>query len=723
MSTPSEFDEFSPTSRVETPPNILGNVNSSILNSSIGLARTSSERDKEATPPNKRMKISEPEEERPLSTSRTHYSTNIHTTERYHNNQTLESKRRHRSELNSKISTLKTKIQEEELQNYQFSQKLMQLRKQLAMTKDQIAELGDCEEMSLKSLKTKYEIQTKELKLKHEHKLNALKEETSTKAKEIIDENNSKFVIQRMELVSVKEDLIKQIKLQQQELRSKLIKLKEDHSKTLNQRKLAVEESIEQLKNEIKQIDEETNVKLNVDIISEQEKLKSLTTENTRLDSIYKQLQVKHSNKESEITLLLDTIESKQKTIQTMKLSFEVKSQEVKNYLQQTEEIHARLALEEPKRRLLHNKLQEIKGNIRVYCRVRPSSTDEKLASLDIPDGELNDVAKQELVISKEDQDHTGTYSNSYGLVNNPSNANCYKFSFDKIFPSDSSNENIFEELSQLIQSSLDGFNVCVFAYGQTGSGKTYTMSNPGNGMIPLSLNKIFEDITELESKGWKYSVEGQVIEIYNENIVDLLATNTGAAKHEIKHDDNECKTTITNTTTISIESQSQAESILERAIKNRSTASTKANDRSSRSHSVFILRLRGENVSNGLKSEGTLNLVDLAGSERLATSQAKGDRLKETQAINKSLSCLGDVIFALSQQQSSHSSISTQHIPYRNSKLTYLLKHSLGGNSKTLMFVNISPLQKNFNETVNSLRFATKVNSTKLPTSKPNSK
>lgn len=132
-------------------------------------------------------------------------------------------------------------------------------------------------------------------------------------------------------------------------------------------------------------------------------------------------------------------------------------------------------------------------------------------------------------------------------------------------------------------------------------------------------------------------------------------------------------------------------------------------------------MKLLGKNIETGETSEGTLNLIDLAGSERLNSSQAKGERLKETQAINKSLSCLGDVIYSLGQQQQSGQS--QQHIPYRNSKLTYLLKHSLGGNSKTLMFVNISPLSKNFNETVNSLRFATKVNCTKIGSSKPNSR
>jgi kinesin family member C1 len=274
------------------------------------------------------------------------------------------------------------------------------------------------------------------------------------------------------------------------------------------------------------------------------------------------------------------------------------------------------------------------------------------------------------------------------------------------VFTPGTENNVIFEEISQLVQSALDGYNVCIFAYGQTGSGKTYTMSSPRDGMIPQAVHQIYSVAESLKEKGWQYTMEGSFLEIYNENINDLLGRpeEMDRKKHEIKHDTTRDKTSVTDLTTVNLDSSATVAALLDRASGNRSVAATKANERSSRSHSVFILKLAGQNAATGERSEGVLNLIDLAGSERLAHSQSQGDRLKETQAINKSLSCLGDVIYALGSAKEGG------HVPYRNSKLTYLLQYSLGGNSKTLMFVNVSPLKQHLSETLCSLRFATKV-------------
>lgn len=327
----------------------------------------------------------------------------------------------------------------------------------------------------------------------------------------------------------------------------------------------------------------------------------------------------------------------------------------LQNALRATAEANEKLRKEETLRRKLHNQVQELKGNIRVFCRVRPtleSDSAQEVARISYPDTGAD--SKEVEVLGPDEK-------SSLGNITNKRNA----FSFDRVFRPSSANAEIFDEISQLVQSALDGYNVCIFCYGQTGSGKTYTMSAE-DGMIPRAVRQIYDTAKSLEEKGWKYSMEGSFIEVYNENLNDLLgkADDLDKKKHEIRHDVQNCKTTITDITTVDLDTPNKVESMLHQASANRSVASTKANERSSRSHSVFILKLVGKNATTGEKSEGTLNLVDLAGSERLSHSKATGDRLKETQNINKSLSCLGDVIGALGQGKEGG------HVPYRNSKV-----------------------------------------------------
>lgn len=384
----------------------------------------------------------------------------------------------------------------------------------------------------------------------------------------------------------------------------------------------------------------------------------------------------------------------------------------MQNAIRSAAEANDKLRIEETLRRKLHNQVQELKGNIRVFCRVRPpSKIDTEAARITYPDNESDSRELEVLGVPEK---------SSLGTITTKTNA----FAFDRVFGPQSANADVFGEISQLVQSALDGYNVCIFCYGQTGSGKTFTMSST-DGMVPLAVNQIYGSAKSLEEKGWKYSMEGSFVEVYNENLNDLLgkADEIDKKKLEIRHDMQKCKTTITDVTVVELDSPNKVESMLRDASANRSVAATNANERSSRSHSVFILKLVGENSMTGERSEGTLNLVDLAGSERLSHSGATGDRLKETQSINKSLSCLGDVIGALGQGKKG------SHVPYRNStvdngfprlsrfyhlltslQLTYLLQTSLGGNSKTLMFVMISPLQAHLSETLTSLKFATKV-------------
>lgn len=356
------------------------------------------------------------------------------------------------------------------------------------------------------------------------------------------------------------------------------------------------------------------------------------------------------------------------------------------------DEARQKLIKEETERRALFNKYQELKGNIRVMCRVRPvlEESEGTAAELEFPDDK---TSAQIYVKGPEERNALGKTSSKI-----------YPFEFDRVFTPQIHNEEVFDEIAQLVQSALDGYNVCIFCYGQTGSGKTYTMSSV-DGMIPRATKMIYDTVNKLKEKSWTYTMEGNFVEVYNEELHDLLTPAKeaeGKRKPEIRHDEARKTTTVVNCKSVTLDSEDTVEQMLKHAQNNRSVAATKANERSSRSHSVFILKLTGENSATHERCEGTLNLVDLAGSERLKHSGAEGDRMKETQNINKSLTCLGDVIEALGKGNG--------HIPYRNSQLTYLLKNSLGGNSKTLMFVMVSPLEAHLKETLTSLRFATKV-------------
>lgn len=601
-----------------------------------------------------------------------------------------------------------------EFNNCELEDDVNELDRELQLSNESIKNLHELEEESLESIKKVFELKKKEMLVQHDELLMKMKESTSDGIKAAFEEAKRKLVKENAKLTDEILELSKTIQKHTTEMNRKLIKLKEDHHKKLLLLCSSMNDMLTDLEHDLYVLEKEIDKKK-----TEIDQLKSLIVgelqqKSTALHENLQSLQVEYANKENELSGLSAKIVSTRNKIEQLQSTFVTKLEKINYYRSATEEYNKELPALEVQRRHLHNRLQELKGNIRVFCRVRPPLNSESLDPLIESNlGEvLNENGKQDLSITR-DGDSTQEGFGSHGS----GRASSHSFQFDKVFNQKASNSDIFVEISQLIQSSLDGYNVCVFAYGQTGSGKTFTMAHEGDGMIPLSVSKIFEDIRMLELQGWKYDVQGQFIEIYNEQIIDLLANSCSPrkqeTKHEIKHDDEAGVTTITNVRSVDIAGEKDAFDNLRRATKNRSTASTMANERSSRSHSVFILKINGFHKELGKHSKGTLNLIDLAGSERLNSSQARGDRLKETQAINKSLSSLGDVIYNLAKLQALGGS--SVHIPYRNSKLTYLLKHSLGGDLKTLMFVNVSPLLKHYSETVNSLRFATQVNNTKL--------
>ncbi|KAJ1628665.1 P-loop containing nucleoside triphosphate hydrolase protein, partial [Pavlovales sp. CCMP2436] len=208
-------------------------------------------------------------------------------------------------------------------------------------------------------------------------------------------------------------------------------------------------------------------------------------------------------------------------------------------------------------------------------------------------------------------------------------------------------------------------------------------------GVIPRALGLLFQKAEEAKTAGWAFEFEASLLEVYNEELRDLLPDSTGPAPP-------------TSGLALQHGLKSDATTLLAKATAARTTAKTSCNEHSSRSHSICVLRVSGFHQESGERVRGCLSLVDLAGSERIKESGVSGARLKEAQSINKSLSALGDVIAALAAKE--------KHIPFRNSKLTSLLQPSLGGASKALMVVNVAADPSNWNESLCSLRFAQKV-------------
>lgn len=379
-------------------------------------------------------------------------------------------------------------------------------------------------------------------------------------------------------------------------------------------------------------------------------------------------------------------------------------------------------------------KILKLQGNIQVCCRIRPLTTSETKKGYKRTVESLNET-------------EVGCYD---------SRTKAWKsFAFDKVWGPDMHQLGIFQDVEPLALSVVDGYNACIFAYGQTGSGKTYTMEGSSSGSnVGISyrtIEKVFNllnyrtaqralavqkyeqsnmngistknsddmdlPILPTETSLFNFSINVGMLEIYNDGVYDLLLkTDKRNAKQkkttlDIKRD-KDGKIEVPGLTKEPVNSIADVMKLLKRGNVNRATASTDLNAHSSRSHMVLIVE-----VKSGLDGEepvtGNLFLVDLAGSERVRKSAVEGKELKEASHINKSLAALGNVMEALDRKAS--------HVPYRDSKLTYLLQDSLGGNSRTMMVVTVCPTSSTFDETQHALQFATRVRRINLGSAKRN--
>jgi chromosome segregation ATPase len=326
-------------------------------------------------------------------------------------------------------------------------------------------------------------------------------------------------------------------------------------------------------------------------------------------------------------------------------------------------------------RRRLHKLLQDLRGNVRVMCRVRPLISQEKSYS------ECINVFDMCMV-----------------KIFNDSTRRETSYEFDRVFMPTDTQDIVYYEVSELVTNVMEGYNVCIMAYGQTGSGKTYTMDGNDHhvGINTRAVQEIF-DMMEMRSDIFKYSVSITMLEVYNEQLRDLL--DPRSKKIEIR-EDTDGRINVIGVNPVSVINFEHAIELMGVGRNNRSVGCTNVHEYSSRSHSIITLYIQAASDEKSFISK--LNLIDLAGSERLSKTEAEGQRMVEACNINQSLSSLGKVLCALAAKQN--------HIPYRDSKLTHLLKDSLSGDAKTLMIVTVSPSPYDCSESISTLAFGSRV-------------
>nr|XP_055204525.1 kinesin-like protein KIFC2 isoform X2 [Gorilla gorilla gorilla] len=331
-------------------------------------------------------------------------------------------------------------------------------------------------------------------------------------------------------------------------------------------------------------------------------------------------------------------------------------------------------------------RLPELKGNIRVLCRLRPG-TSSSLVSVEPGPG--------------------GTVTTCY-------RGRHRRFRLDWVFPPDASQEEVFRELEPAVLSCLRGYSVCIFTYGQTGTGKTYSMEGPPEdpGIVPRALQSLFREM----GAGRQHRVTLSMVEIYNEAVRDLLAPGPPERLAVRQGPEGQGGIQVAGLTHWDVPNLETLHQMLKLGRSNRATAATAMNQRSSRSHALVTLTLRAASPPRAPGTAGTLHLVDLAGSERArkagAAGPPRGDpdgarRLREAQTINRSLLALGGVMAALRAHR--------PHVPFRDSQLTRLLQPALGPGTTAVLLLQISTRPEDLGETVCSLKFADRVGQVEL--------
>ncbi|PNY10872.1 kinesin-5-like protein [Trifolium pratense] len=530
---------------------------------------------------------------------------------------------------NMEISTLKQDI---ETIKKRYEEQCSTLESEARDSKGELIKVVEDKNMEISTLKQ--DIET--IKKSYEIQCSKLESEANDSKGELIKKVEAK----NMEISTLKQEL-ETLKKSYEVQCSKLESEVKDAKGELKQKSQEYEDLLEKLRNKLQESETLTKLKLE-----------------------------KWNMKQ---TLMQKAMNFQFGSIQQLKLSWEsIKQDVMKEQTMYSEEckrfgvnikplVHAaenyHTILEE--NRKLFNELQELKGNIRVYCRIRPFMPGQKDKQ-----SIVERIGESDMVVANPDKKGKEALKT---------------FKFNKIFGPASTQAEVYDDIQAFIRSVLDGYNVCIFAYGQTG--------------VPNLFSRNPDPLKSLTARI-------HVAMKFPECVPPVIAENP-----------NSFSTLLPDATMLPCKSTADVIKLMDIGLKNRAKSSTAMNERSSRSHSVVSIHVRGADKKSGSTLQGNLHLVDLAGSERIDRSEVTGDRLKEAQHINKSLSALGDVIFALAQKSS--------HVPYRNSKLTQILQTALGGHAKTLMLVQINSELKSYSESLSTLKFAERVSGVELGVAK----
>ncbi|GKA86901.1 kinesin-like protein KIN-14E, partial [Tanacetum coccineum] len=564
----------------------------------------------------------------------------------------------------------------------QLSEELLEKQRTETSMQEEVETLKDMLRSEKKNLE--------ELSSKHNELRSLCQEKESALQAAMIDKQNmearlsqlSKGELEsntRKELVEATNQVLKKIQ-DELKIRSSELHAAEETTKKLYNEKMLLEERISRL--EKKKVDEVRS--LEKDLEQERKSTKPRIIELERkVEELTRKLAAAESSlalKDAELSSMHINVKEVE-DLREMKEDIDRKNEQTAAILKmqatQLAEYQALYKEELVLRKRYFNIIEDMKGKIRVYCRLRPLTPKEMSDRENSALTSVDEFTVQHLGRDEKIKQH------------------CY----DRVFDGNATQEDY------LVQSAVDGFNVCIFAYGQTGSGKTFTIYGSENnpGLTPLATSELFK-ILKRDRNKFNFSLKAYMLELYQDTLVDLLIPkHAKRSKLEIKKD-SKGMVTVENATVIPISTYEDLKNVIQRGTDQRHTTETLMNEASSRSHLILSVIIESTNLQTQSIARGKLSFVDLAGSERVKKSGSAGNQLKEAQSINKSLSALGDVISALSS--------GNQHIPYRNHKLTMLMSDSLGGNAKTLMFVNISPAESNLEETYNSLTYASRVRS-----------